>query len=145
MPETWTLTLGELDRYGREQVRTVNLTIDIRGFKDRAGFAWLVMAANPHLSVRDIQEVLANVGEQHERPVGWISRHRWLFHGPGSAGGKPNADGLDEKALRIMEDNPRLSSRQMAHLLRENGVPRGKDWVIRHRVVSAGVPYKREL
>lgn len=132
MPDTWTLTLGP-DRYGREQVRTVNLTIDIRDFKDRAGFAWLVMAANPHLSVRDIQEVLANVGEQHERPVGWISRRRWLFHGTGKPGAKENADGLDGKARKILADNPRLSNRQMAYLLRENGIRRSPEWVRKHR------------
>jgi hypothetical protein len=134
MPDTWTLTLGEPDRYGREQARTVNLTIDIRDFKDKAGFAYLLMAANPHLSVRDTQAVLAAVGEQHERPVGWISRRRWLFHGKGMVGAKRNADGKDEKARRIMEENPRLSSRQMAYLLRENGIRRSREWVRRNRV-----------
>jgi hypothetical protein len=134
-PETWTLTLDEPDRYGREQVRTVNLTIDIRDFKDKAGFAWLVLAANPHLSVRDIQEVLANVGEQHERPLGWISRRRWLFHGTGSAGAKQNADGLDGKARNLMEDNPHLSNRQMVYLLRERGsIRRSREWVRKNRV-----------
>ena len=93
------------DKYGREQTRTVNLTIDIRDFKDKAGFAYLVMAANPGLSVRDTQEVLAAVAEQHERPIGWISRRRWLFHGAGKAGAKQNADGLDEKAFKIIEEN----------------------------------------
>ena len=135
MADTWTLTLDEPDRYGREQVRTVNLTIDIRDFRDRAGFAWLVMAANPHLSVREIQEVLANVGEQHERPVGWISRRRWLFHGTGKAGGKRNADGLDGKARKIMDENPNLSTRQMAAILRKNGIGRSPEWVRQNRVV----------
>ena len=133
--ETWTLTL-EPDRYGRDQVRTVNLTIDIRDFKDKAGFAWLVMAANPHLSVRDIQEVLANVGEQHERPVGWISRRIWLFRGKGKAGARRDADGLDEKARKIMEENPRLSNRQVAWLLRKNGIPRSPEWVRQNRVAA---------
>jgi len=140
MPETWTLTLGEPDRYGREQTRTVNLTIDIRDFKDKAGFAWLVMAANPHLSVRDLQEVLANVGEEHERPVGWISRRRWLFHGTGKAGANANVDGLDEKAHKIMEENPRMSSLKLAYLLRKNGVPRSKEWVRKHRLLAINVP-----
>ncbi len=134
MPETWTLTLGEPDRYGREQVRTVNLMVDIRDFKDRAGFAWLVIAANPHLSVRNIQEVLANVGKQHERPLGWISRHRWLFFGKGNTGAKPNEDGLDEKARKIMEENPRISSRHTVRLLRENGIRRSHEWVRKNRV-----------
>jgi hypothetical protein len=134
MADTWTLTLEEPDRYGREQVRTVNLTIDIRDFKDKAGFAWLVLAANPHLSVRDIQEVLANVGEQHERPAGWISRRRWMFHGTGKAGAKQNADGLDEKARKIMEENPHLSNRQMVYVLREHGINRSREYVRKNRV-----------
>lgn len=136
MPETWTLTLDKPDRYGREQVRAVNLTIDIRDFKERAGFAWLLMAANPHLSISDIQEVLSNVGERHTRPVGWIVRRRWLFHGRRRAGANSNADGLNEKARAIMEENPHLSSRKMAQLLRKNGAPRSAEWVRQHRVTA---------
>ncbi len=132
--ETWALTFDDPDRYGREQVRLVNLTIDIRDFKDKPGFAWLLMAANPQLSVRDTQVVLAEVGEQHYRPAGWISRRRWLFHGKGKRGAKPNADGLDEKARKIMNDNPRLSNRQMVHTLRERGIRRSREWVRENRV-----------
>jgi hypothetical protein len=132
--ETWTLTLDEPDRYGREQVRTVNLTIDIRDFKDKAGFAWLVLAANPHLSVRDIQEVLINVGEQHERPLGWISRRRWLFHGSGTPGGKRNADGQDERAREIMAEHPRLSCRKLVYVLREHSIFRSSEWVRQNRI-----------
>ena len=133
MADTWTLTLGDPDRYGREQSRTVNLTIDIRDFKDKAGFAYLVMAANPHLSVRDTQAVLASVSEQHERPVGWISRRRWLFHGTGKAGAKPNADDKDQAARRIMEGNPRLSARQMVYRLRDAGIDRSREWIRQNR------------
>jgi hypothetical protein len=136
MPETWTLTL-EPDRYGRERSRTVNLTIDIREFKDRAGFAWLLMAANPHLSVREIQDVLESIGEQHYRPNGWISRRRWLFHGTGKPGAKRNADGQEERARKIMADNPRLSCRQQAHLLGDKGIGRSAEWVRQNRVLVA--------
>ena len=80
--KSWKLTYDEPDRYGRKRVRTVNRIIDIADFKDRAGFPYLLMAANPQLSVRDIQEVLSNIGERLERPTGWISRRKWLFHGP---------------------------------------------------------------
>jgi hypothetical protein len=136
MADTWTLTLDEPDRYGRAQVRTVNLTIDIRDFKDKAGFAWLVMAANPHLSRRDIQEVLVNVGEQHFRPAGWISRHWWMFHGTGKTGAKRNADGQDERAREIMAEHPNLSCRQMAYKLRQLGIRRSAEWVRQNRVTD---------
>jgi hypothetical protein len=132
--KTWSLTYDEPDRYGQERVRTVNRIIDIADFTDRAGFAYLLMAANPQLSVRDTQEVLASVGEQHERPVGWISRRRWLFHGVGKSGAKPNPDGKDAEARRIMAENPRLSNRQMVYLLRENGIRRSREWVRQNRV-----------
>lgn len=129
MADTWTLTL-EPDKYGRERVRTINLAIDIRDFKDKAVFPWLLMAANPHLSMRDIQSVLANLGEQHERSLGWLSRRRWMIHGKGKRGVKANADGQDGKARAIMAENPKLSNRQMAQLLRdEYGIRRGPEWV----------------
>ena len=92
------------------------------------------MAANPHLSISDMQEVLANIGEQHERPRGWISRRRWLFHGSQTPGTRRNADGMDEKARTLMAENPHLSSRQMAWLLRENGIGRSPEWVRKNRV-----------
>ena len=131
--DTWTLALDEPDRYGRT-TRTVNLTIDIRDFKDRAGFAWLLMAANPHLSVRDTQDVLAQVGEQHERPIGWISRRRWLFHGKGNKGTQRNADENDERAREIMDANPHVSNRQLVCVLKTHGIIRSREYVRQHRV-----------
>lgn len=132
--KSWRLTYDEPDRYGRKRVRTVNRIIDIADFRDKPGFAYLLMAANPNLTVRDIQAVLSNVGEQHERPAGWISRRRWLFHGTGESGRKPNADGLDEKARQIMAEHPKLSSRQTVYLLRKHRIRRDKNWVLKNRV-----------
>ena len=132
--KSWKLTYHEPDRYGRKRVRTVNRILDIADFQERAGFAYLLMAANPHLSVRDIQAVLSNIGEQHERPAGWLSRRRWLFHGKGEAGRKPNADGMDDKARAIMAEHPSLSSRQTVYLLRKYGIRRNKNWVLKNRV-----------
>lgn len=135
MPKNWTLTIT--NKRGREQTRTVNLTIDIRDFKDKAGFAYLVIAANPHLSLRDTQEVLAGVGEQHARPFGWIRRRRWMFHDTRTGvGQKPNADGKDEKARRIMAANPHLSNRQLVYLLKQHGIIRSREWVRKNRVAT---------
>jgi len=134
MSDTWTLTL-EPDRYGREQTRTVNVTIDIRDFKDKAGFAWLVIAANPHLSRSEIQAVLANVGEQHERPAGWIIRRHWLFHDPGKPGARRDPV-KHENARKIMDENSHLSNRQLAALLRKNGIPCSREYVRKNRVTG---------
>lgn len=131
--KTWKLTYDEPDRYGRKRVRTVNRMIDIADFKDRAGFPWLLLAANPHLTVRDIQAVLSNINERLERPAGWISRHRWMFHGKGKTGSKPNADGQDERARQLMAEHPHLSSRQSVYMLREHGILRDKTWVLMNR------------
>lgn len=134
--KTWKLTYDEPDRYGRK-VRTVNRTIDIADFTDRAGFAWLLMAANPHLSVREIQDVLSHIGEQHERPAGWISRRRWMFHGKGKTGAKRNADGKDEQARKILADNPHVSCAKASYLLRKQGIRRSAEWVRQNRVLDA--------
>lgn len=132
MPETWKFTL-EPDRYGREQSRDVNLTIDIRDFKDNAGFVYLLIAANPQLSIRDIQDIATAVNANHHRPVGWLSRRRWLFHGLGKPGLKPNIDGRDEQARALMAEHPNLSSRETVQLLRESGIVRSREWVRQHR------------
>jgi hypothetical protein len=87
-------------------------------------------------NVRDIQDVLANVGEQHERPAGWISRRPWMFHGKGKLGAMRDADRQEEKARRIMEAHPHLSCRKITYLLRKNGIPRNPEW-IRQNPVSA--------
>ncbi|MGO9937181.1 MAG: hypothetical protein ACLPH3_05875 [Terracidiphilus sp.] len=128
--DTWTLTT---ERYGTTENRTVNLFIDIRDFKDKAGFAWLLMAANPQLSVRELQEVLSNVGAEHERPVGWLSRRRWMFHGKGSAGRKTDV-AKAQKARRIMDANPNASARQLAAMFRHAGLGLSREYARRHRV-----------
>jgi hypothetical protein len=72
MPKNWTLTLT--DSRGREKTRTVNTTIDIRDFKDKAGFAYLVIAANPHLSVRQLVYLLKQHGIIRSRE--WVRKNR---------------------------------------------------------------------
>lgn len=138
--ETSTLTLGWPDRYGREQTRTINHVINTEDFKDTPGYAWLVIAANPHLSATDIQVFLQLIGEQHWRSNSWIRRHRWLFQATGKRGVKRNLDGLDNRAYRIMQDNPKLSNRKMAYLLRERGAPRSAEWVRQNRWLPSNSP-----
>jgi len=128
------------DRYGRARKKTVNHVANIKDFEETAGYVWLVIAANPHLSANDIREVLRHTGPQHLRSESWINRHRWLFRaadadverGPGR-----NADGLDGQALAIIAENSRLSSRQLAGLMRANGIPRSAEWVRQNRVRCA--------
>lgn len=125
---TWT------DWQGREISREVNLTLDVRDFKGRAGMPWLIMAANVHLSINDLLEVMRAFG--YERTRSWVSRRRWIFFPADYVRNtaRVNADGQDARASRIMAENPRASARELARILKKMGIRRGKDWVLRHRV-----------
>ena len=130
------------DRFGHVRKKTVNHVVNIKDFENTPGYVWLVIAANPQLSARDIQTVLRSAGPMHHRSESWINRHRWLFReedttverGPGR-----NTDGLDGRAFAIIAENGNLSSRQLAGLMRANGVPRSPEWVRRNRL-SMTVP-----
>jgi hypothetical protein len=131
---TGTLTFE--DGRGRPQSRPINFTLDVRDFEGTAGEAHAVIAANRHLSVGDLRLLLSSFGI--ERPRSWIHRRRWMYQDPettNEVGAKPNADGKDERARAIIrdKDNSRMSARQLVHLLREHGIPRGRDWVWKNR------------
>jgi hypothetical protein len=131
-PKTWKLKLAP-NRYGRSVTKKVNIRIDVSRFTECAGFAFLVMAANPHLSATEIQHVLQSFGETQWRSETWIKKRRWMFNAD-STPLQPSADGLDERAGQIMRNNPRLAARKMTALLRANGIPRPPHWVYRSRV-----------
>lgn len=121
---------------GKPQSRPVNFVIDIRDYKGRAGYPWLVIAANPHLSVYALWMWLLTEGGKNERGESWIKRRRWLFRDPEEvkgAGGIANADGRDGRAVNIMRENLTMSSRNLVRLLKEKGIRRGKDWVLKHK------------
>lgn len=131
---TGTLEFDSLS--GKRQSREVNYVLDIRDFKGRPGFPWLLIAANPRLSVRVLSLWLTSEGESYKRSESWIYRHRWLFRDPERAYGpgvQANADGKDQRAIGIMRDNPTLSARGLSRLLKEHGIDRNKDWVWKHR------------
>jgi hypothetical protein len=113
------------------------LDLNALDFKGRAGMPWLIMAANVcmHLSINDLLDVMAAYG--YERTRSWVSRRRWIFFDPEyvrQAGGVRNADGQEGRAYRIMDDNPHVSARNLARILQDNGINRGKDWVLKNRV-----------
>ena len=118
------------------QERPINLTLDIRDFEGTAGYAWVFLAANPHLSAADIWRWLLMKGNGMARSESWIQRRRWLFlpRGTINSRSKPNRDGKDEKAITLMAEHTRLSLRDVVRLLAQHGIKRGKDWVRKHRV-----------
>jgi hypothetical protein len=128
-------TFTWVDWSGKEQRREVNLTLDVRDFKGRAGMPWLIMACNTHLSINDLLLVMASYG--YERTRSWVSRRRWIFFDADyvrNAGGVRNSDGQEARAYRIMDEHPHVSARELARILRKHGIRRGKDWVLKHRV-----------
>ena len=130
-------TMSWSDWRGKEISREVNLTLDIRDFEGRPGYVWLFLAANCHLSYADIQRCIELQGDEDmERSRSWFQRRRWLFENPEKAsfgGTKPNADGQDGRAIKIMRENPGVSARKLSQILRGRGIYRGKDWVLKNR------------
>ena len=126
---TDTETITRTNWRGKIETKTVKQTLDIRDFKGRRRIRLLLIAANPHLSVRDILEYLGLVGVGRSRT--WVSKRRWLFHDEAGQGAKADVDGKDGAALKIMGNNPTLSLRDMSVLLAESGIVRGPDWIRR--------------
>ena len=128
-------TLGCRAGVVRKINHEINLSLDVRDFKGRAGMPWLIMAANPHLSINDLLAAMAAFG--YERTRSWVSRRRWIFLDPAdvrTAGGVRNADGQEARAYRIMGQHPHVSARELTRILRKSGIQRGKDWVLKNRV-----------
>lgn len=131
------MTMTYEDWNGKELSREINLTLDIRDFEDRPGYVWLFLAANCHLSYTDMARFLAaRKLEDMERSRSWFQRRRWLFEDPKKAtlgGRKPNSDSKDERAFEIMRENTTVSARKLSRMLRDYGIYRGKDWVLKNR------------
>ena len=120
-----------------ETRKKIRFRVDIPNIRDycgRAGLPWLIMAANVNLSINELLAVMAHYGVVRTRA--WVSRRRWIFFDAGyvsSSGASADADGQQARAYRIMDKHPKVSARDMVRILSENGVKRGKDWVLKHR------------
>jgi hypothetical protein len=131
-------TMSWTNRHGKTERRTIKHVIDIRDFRGTPGYSMLVVAANTHLSVADIERFLAAESLELPRVLRsqtWIQNRRWLFQQPGTDNYKPQSDqdGKGAKAREIMAANPRLSNWSLSKLLKEHGIKRSKEWCRRHR------------
>jgi len=140
-----TSTMSFTDLRGKRQNRTINHVVDIRDFCETAAYPWLAIAANRDLSVGDIEMFLTLMAEDFPkvaRSRSWIQRRRWTCQPPGTVNPtyRPNSDGQDGRALKIIAANPKLSLRRLVVLLGERGIDRKKDWVRRCRGVSVWSP-----
>ena len=119
-----------------KEVKTVADARDIEGL---AGYPWIIIAANPHLSNTAICNYLGECGIPGvERSPSWVQRRRWMFRSGSSpgAGRAADLDGKQSRALTIMQAHPEMSVRRLVYLLKENGIKRQREWVRKHRVTG---------
>lgn len=127
------------DGRGNAVTREIRHTLDIRDFLGTPGYSMLVVAANTHLSIENIEMFLALKAEELPgvaRSRSWIQRRRWLFQKPGTDNTKTreaNGDGRQAHALAIMAEHRRESVRAVVKLLARAGIIRSREWVRKHR------------
>ena len=128
------VSMSWVDGRGHEVTRAVNQVIDVRDFVGTPGYALLIVAANTNLSGGEIDRYLKYIAGV-ERSRNWIQKRRWLFQPPGTSNptSPVDVDGKDARARQIMRMFPELSVRDLAAVLKENGVVRSREWVRIHR------------
>lgn len=131
MADTGTLTWT--NGHGREESHVIHWRVDLREFRGTPAHAHLLVAANRHLSITGLENLLEVEGVPRSRS--WIQRRRWLSQQPDAVNalGRPDADRMETRALEIIRAHPRMSARALSKLLAECGIPRGKDWVWKNR------------
>jgi len=55
---------------------------DILAFRDTPGFAYLLLAANPDVSIRVLMDVLDAIGDHQSHPEKWMRERREFFRVP---------------------------------------------------------------
>jgi hypothetical protein len=134
-----TSTMRWTNRHGKEITREVNLVGNLQDFRGTPGYALLVVAFNTHLSISDIERFLDNEAREFPRclrSTSWIMRRRWLFQQPGTDNYKdPQADrdGKHAEAIAFIAANRELSVRHLAHLLKQRGIRRSREWCRRNK------------
>ena len=137
-------TLRWIDYRGFEQTRIFNQTIDVRAFIGTPGYSLLVVAANTHLSIANIEHFLDERSREAPgtaRSKSWIQRRRWLFQRPGTDNNTkrpvPDLDGKQARAVAVMSEYPKASLYELVGILREHGIKRSREWVRLHRCDSS--------
>ena len=124
-------TLSWTNGHGKRVSAEYHTTVDALKFEDMPqGMAWVLLAANTHLSVDTLVMVLEEHGIYRGR--GWVQKRRWLFR-ERNGDRVENPDGKDDQAIKLMRDYPKDSARHLVEILKQNGISRGKTWVWQHR------------
>jgi hypothetical protein len=102
---------------------------DILSFRDTPGFAYLLMAANPGVSVSTLQSVLGAVGPHLEHPKTWMYKRRELFKVPSMP------KGVDPRAIRFVREHMGEPSWKISKQLRGRRIKCSAQQV--HRIFMA--------
>jgi len=125
------MTLSWTDGHGKQVSKPVNLSIpDVQAFRGLAGYPWLLIAANPHMSATELLMLLETegIGRSHT----WVKRRLWMLRRGDADATRPVA-AEDVRAVELMRENETLSLRGLRGFLLDHGIKRSVDWVRRHR------------
>ena len=89
---------------------------DILAYRDTPGFAYLLLAANPDVSVSTLCTVLEAVGPHQAHPETWMYKRREFFKVP------VMPDGVDSRAVRFVREHMGEPSWKICKRLRERHI-----------------------
>jgi hypothetical protein len=101
----------------KDKTVTVQTRIpDILAFRDTPGFAYLLLAANPDVSIPVLCRVLGAVGPHQEHPATWMYKRREFFKVPTM----PN--GVDERVVAFVRSHRNLPAWKLRAELRKRHI-----------------------
>ena len=89
---------------------------DIRVFRDLPIFAYLLLAANPDVSIPVLREVLKAAGPHQDHPKKWMYERRQLVLKPSIP------HGVDDRAVSFVAANMTLPAWNIRKQLRQRGI-----------------------
>jgi hypothetical protein len=89
---------------------------NILAFRDTPGFAYLLLAANPDVSIPVLRQVLDAVGPHQEHPETWMYKRRDFFKVP------VMPKGVDARVLAYVRDHRNLPAWKLRAELRKRHI-----------------------
>ena len=89
---------------------------DILAFRDTPGFAYLLLAANPNVSISNLHIILDAIGSHQTHSETWLYKRRFLFKGP------EIPPGSDDRVVAFMRDNMHQPVKRSQAELRRRGL-----------------------
>jgi hypothetical protein len=89
---------------------------DILAFRDTPGFAYLLLAANPDVSIPNLHTILDAVGSHQTHSETWLYKRRFLFKVP------EMPSDSDARVVAFMRDNMHHPVKRSQAELRRRGI-----------------------